>query len=145
MVPRRPATRASLEAVEAEEEKLDPGLVERAVATRSVLDLRALDLASLELPGLAIDHVPEGATLLDLRPLESFRSVHHPDALHLDFGHALEACGSFDRHHTYVLCCEYGLLSAHLADLMRREGFRVHHFSGGQRALMRSLREPVRS
>jgi thiamine biosynthesis protein ThiI len=144
MVPRRPATRASLEAVEAEEEKLDPDLVERAVATRSVLDLRELDLASVELPDLAIDRVPEGATLIDLRPLESYRSGHHPDALHLDFGRALEAYGSFDRSSSYVLCCEYGLLSAHLAWHMRREGFRVHHFRGGQRALMRTLAGPGR-
>ena len=144
MVPRRPATRASLQAVEAEEEKLDPDLVERAVATRNVLDLREIDLTSLELPDLAIDRVPEGAVLIDLRPLESFRSGHHPKALHLDFGRALEAYGSFDRDPTYVLCCEYGLLSAHLAWCMRREGFRVHHFQGGQRALMRSPRDPVR-
>ena len=139
MVPRRPATRATLAAVEAEEAKLDPLLVERAVATRSVLDLRELDLESLELPELAIDRVPAGAALIDLRPLESYRSEHHPDALHLDFGRAVEAYGSFDPSATYVLCCEYGLLSAHLAWRMRREGFRVHHFRGGQRALMRSL------
>jgi hypothetical protein len=37
-----------------------------------------------------------------------------------------------------VLCCEFGLLSAHLAELMRREGFDAWHFTGGQRALMRS-------
>ena len=43
----------------------------------------------------------------------------------------------FDRHQTYVLCCEFGLMSSQLADRMRRAGFRAHHFRGGQRALMR--------
>ncbi|HEY5657605.1 MAG TPA: tRNA uracil 4-sulfurtransferase ThiI [Myxococcota bacterium] len=139
LVPRRPATRAALEAVEAEEAKLDPALLERAVATRTVLDLRELDIASLDLPGLSIERVPEGAVLIDLRPLSQYRSGHHPDALHLDFARALQVFPTLERSRPYVLTCEFGLLSAHLAERMRREGFDVHHFRGGQRALMRSL------
>ncbi len=50
---------------------------------------------------------------------------------------ALEACRSFERGKTYVLCCEFGLMSAHLAEHMRRDGFEAYHLAGGQRALMR--------
>ncbi len=104
-----------------------------------MLDLRELDTGTLDLPELSIDRVPPDAVVIDLRPLAQYRSGHHPDALHLDFARALQVFPTFERSRTYVLSCEFGLLSAHLAERMRREGFDVHHFRGGQRALMRSL------
>ena len=138
MVPRRPATRALLAAVEQQEARLPAGLLDDLVAKRSVLDLRALDLDSLDAAGLAVDRLPPGALLLDLRPIEQYRSEHHPEALHLEFARALEAYSSLERSRTYVLCCEFGLLSAHLAERMRRDGFDAWHFRGGQRALMKT-------
>jgi thiamine biosynthesis protein ThiI len=138
MVPRRPATRAPLAAVEQQEARIDPALLGEQVAKRTVLDLRDLDAASLEATGLAVERIPPRAVLLDLRPIEQYRTEHHPEALHLEFSQALRALPSLDRRRTYVLCCEFGLLSAHLAELMRREGFDAWHFTGGQRALMRS-------
>ena len=139
LVSRRPATRAALEAIEREEAQLDPTLLERAISTRSVLDLRELDTSTLDLPELSTDRVPPDAVVIDLRPLAQYRSGHYPDALHLDFARALQVFPTLERSRTYVLSCEFGLLSAHLAERMRREGFDVHHFRGGQRALMRSL------
>jgi thiamine biosynthesis protein ThiI len=139
LVRHRPATHAALDVVEREEAKLDPAILEHAVASRKVLDLREVDLDSLECPGLAIDRVPEKATVIDLRPLTQFRSNHYPDALHLEFARALKAYPSFDRSQAYVLSCEFGLLSAHLAERMHQDGFDVYHFQGGQRALMRTL------
>ena len=41
-------------------------------------------------------------------------------ALFLDFSNALRAYATFDPNQRYVLSCEFGLQSAHLADLMRR-------------------------
>lgn len=140
MVPSKPATRASRSAIEAEEARLPHDLVSGVLETCNALDLRGLDLASLDAPGLAIEKLPPDATLIDLRPLDQYRSEHHPQALHLDFAQALEAYPSFERGRTYVLCCEFGLMSAHLAERMRRAGFDAHHFRGGQRALMASGR-----
>jgi thiamine biosynthesis protein ThiI len=137
MVPHRPATRAALRTVEEQEARLEPGLAEKAAAARSVLDLRALELTSLDDPDLAIERPPPDAQLIDLRPLAQYRGGHHPDALHLDFAQALEAFPSFDRAGLYVLSCEFGLMSAHLAEVMRRAGFRAHSLRGGQAALMK--------
>ena len=52
--------------------------------------------------------------------MAEFASWHHPDAVRLDFRHALEAYPSFAKDQTYVLTCEFGLKSAHLAELMHR-------------------------
>jgi thiamine biosynthesis protein ThiI len=136
MVPTRPATRAALDVIENEEARMPEGVLERVVESRTIFDLRELDMRSLAHEGLSISHLPEGALLIDLRPLEQYRSEHHPEALHLEFAKALEACASFDKSRSYVLSCQFGLLSAHLAERMRSSGLDAYHFEGGQRALM---------
>jgi thiamine biosynthesis protein ThiI len=137
LVPNKPATQARLEVVLAEEARLPDDPLRAPLAARTAFDLRALESAAFDDAGLAVETLPEDAVLLDLRPIGQYRGGHHPAALHLDFASALAAAPSLDRARRYVLVCEFGLLSAQLADHMRREGFRVHHFRGGQRALMR--------
>ena len=138
LVPNKPATSARLAAVLEEEARFVDDPLPAALAARHVFDLRSLDEAAFDDEGLAVESLPEDAVLLDLRPIEQYRSGHHPNALHLDFASAFAAWPGFDRAQRYVIVCELGLLSAQLADQMRRAGFRVHHFRGGQRALMRS-------
>jgi thiamine biosynthesis protein ThiI len=137
LVPRKPATRATLEAVEEEEARLDLGVVDRATHVREVFDLRELDPAELDPPELQTERIPEGATLIDLRSRADYREWHWPGALWLDFARAVRSYPGFDRGQTYVLYCDFGLVSAHLAELMRKEGFRAFHFKGGTRALKR--------
>jgi thiamine biosynthesis protein ThiI len=136
MVPTRPATRAALDVIESEEERMPEGVIERVVESRTIFDLRELDMRSLEQEGLAISHLPKGTLLIDLRPIEQYRSEHHPEALHLEFAKALEGYTSFDKSRTYVLSCQFGLLSSHLAERMRSSGLDAYHFEGGHRALM---------
>ena len=137
MVPSKPATAAALKAVEAEEDKLDPTLLERAVTDRTTFNLRNLDTGQLGLPDLEIDHIPAGATVIDLRTIAEFKSWHVDNALHLEFGTALQSYPSFDRSQRYVLYCEIGLKSAHLAELMRTQGLTAYHVPGGIRTLKR--------
>lgn len=135
LVPSRPATRATVAQIESEERALDPQVLERAIAERSIFDLRTLDLASLDRPDLEIDHIPADAVVLDLRSKAAFQGWHYPDALYLDFANALRVYGQLDRGKKYVLYCEFGLKSGHLAELMRAEGMDASHFGGGLRAL----------
>jgi thiamine biosynthesis protein ThiI len=136
---RRPATRASLDSVLADEAKLEPDGWRTAVASRTVHDLRALPPAGLALPAIEIevDEIPPGATVLDLRSGMAFLAWHYPEALHLELPNALAAYPSFDRDRTYVLVCEVGLKSAHLAERMQEAGFRAYNFKGGAKALLR--------
>ncbi len=142
MVARRPATSATLAAVLAEEAKLDPARLERALAERVVFDLRALDPEAQGIPELEIREIPAGAVVIDLRSSEAFRAWHPPDAVQLDFAHALQAFRSFARDRTYVVCCEFGLKSAHLAESMRREGLQAFHVPGGVKTLRHGERKP---
>jgi len=136
LVSRRPSTAASPEAILNEEAKLPTGLVEHALRARQVFDLKDLAIDEVKQEDRGIDHLPHDALLLDLRPIEQFRESHHPRALHLDLEHALKASNHFDRSQRYVFSCQFGLLSAHLAQQLSRSGFDAHHLRGGQSALM---------
>jgi len=141
MVPSKPATSANLDVIRAEEAKLDPSLLERAVAERSVIDLRALDLSGAESGALETRELASDATLIDLRSAAAYRGWHYEGALHLEFNEALRAYPHFDPAAQYVLVCEFGLKSAHLAELMQREGFRASHFGRGLKDLIDHARE----
>jgi thiamine biosynthesis protein ThiI len=137
LVARRPATRAALEVIEGQERNMDLSLLDRAVARRAIFDLRDLDLETLDLPELEVTRVPEGAAVIDLRSKQEYASWHYPQALRLDFPRALQAYPSFDRAKTYVLYCDLSLMSSHLAELMREDGFDAFYFKGGTSALRR--------
>jgi thiamine biosynthesis protein ThiI len=135
MVPTRPSTAAKLEVIEAEEAKIDLSIVEAAVTARKIFKLRELDLETLEIPDLEVDRMPKGATVIDLRSKPEYQGWHWPGALHLELAEALKTYASFDRSNTYVLYCEIGLKSAHLAEFMRKEGLRAFHVPGGLKTL----------
>jgi thiamine biosynthesis protein ThiI len=131
MVPARPATAAATGVIEAEEACLDAGLLERAVEERSVFDLRELDLEAMDVRELEATGIPERATVLDVRSKAAYQAWHHPDALFMDFATALRAWRAMPKDRPYVIYCEFGLKSAHLAELMRREGFEATHWKRG--------------
>jgi thiamine biosynthesis protein ThiI len=136
MVPRNPATRARLPEILKDETHLDPELLYTLVKGRTAYSLRNLSAESLGPSNLETDRIPEGATVLDLRSAPAWKAWHWPGALRLDFPRALEAYPSFDRTRPYVLVCEVGLKSAHLAEKMQEAGFQAWHFAGGIKDLM---------
>ncbi len=137
ILPKKPATRASLGTVDREEAALDLSILDAAVRERTVRDLRRLDPAELGGGELEIDRIPEGARALDLRSKAAYDAWHPAGAEYLDFFRALKTYSSFDRAPTYVLYCEVGLKSAHLAELMQQAGFKAYHVPGGARTLLR--------
>ena len=52
-----------------------------------------------------------------------------------EYSQALRGYGSFRQDTPYLLYCEVGLKSAHLAELMQEAGFEAHHMRGGVRQL----------
>jgi thiamine biosynthesis protein ThiI len=137
IVPSHPATHARLADILEQEARLDPAVLEEALENRSEFMLADLDLAAWEEKDLSTREIRPGDTVIDLRSKTAFDTWHHPDALFLDFPNALRAYGSFDPAQSYVLYCEFGLKSAHLADLMRRIGLEARHVSGGLREIKR--------
>jgi thiamine biosynthesis protein ThiI len=138
---RHPSTHASTEAVEREESRLDPLLIQEAVDSGRSLDARHAALFDARRPHLGVDHVPEGAVLLDLRRRSAYEAWHPEGALSLEFLEALRTYSHFPRDRRYLLYCEFGLKSGRLAELMHGKGFRVNHLEGGLRHFARELGE----
>lgn len=136
LAPKRPATRASLAEVLRGEAAMTPGRLEELAEARTIFELRELDESALGPTGLETGSIPEGATVLDLRSKPAWQAWHYPGSIHLDFQHALESWPSFGRDRGYVLVCEVGLKSAHLAEKMQQAGFRAWNFHGGIREMM---------
>ncbi len=142
IVPSKPATHARLDDILEEEAKLDPAVLDEALESRTHYQLNDLDLSAWDAEDLAAREIGPRDTVIDLRPKAAYATWHYPDALFLDFPNALRAYASFDPDQHYVLYCEFGLKSAHLADLMRREGLQARHVSGGLRQVRRIAEKP---
>jgi thiamine biosynthesis protein ThiI len=138
LAPPKPNTRAALQDVLRDEAALDLNLLDRLVDARRIHDLRRIDPEALSSPVPELAEIPPGATVIDLRSAAAYRGWHYPGALHLDLPHALAAYRSFAPDRPYVLVCEVGLKSAHLAEKMREAGFEAFQFLGGLKGLMAS-------
>lgn len=134
---KQPATHATHKQVREAEKDLDFDRVAKEVDSRLVLDLRTLDVDKAAARDCEIDHIPSGATVIDLRSKPAFQSWHYPEALRFEYFDALKAHASFDRGKTYLFYCEVGIKSAHLAETMREAGFTAFHFQDGLKTLVR--------
>jgi thiamine biosynthesis protein ThiI len=137
IAPGKPVTAASEQRVAAEEAALDVTLLDAAVAGRRVLDLRSLSPTDLVAPYLFTTEIPEGAVVLDCRPLAHYRAWHLRGAERRDEWELLRGIKGLDRSRTYVLYCNYGMQTAHIAEKMQRAGFEAYSFKGGTRGVMR--------
>jgi len=132
----RTATGARPETLLKEEQGLDPGILERAITEAPVVKLRSLNLDAVVAAGLFIDHLPEGALILDLRPTEEasdeITGVMRcaPEAFEAGFSR-------FDRSRPVILVCPQGMVSAQIAERMQRAGFEAYSLRGGTRRLLK--------
>ncbi|MCP4908589.1 MAG: tRNA 4-thiouridine(8) synthase ThiI [bacterium] len=137
IVPSKPATHAKLDDILREESQLDPSVLTEAIESRTHFNLADVDLDAWGAEDLCTREIGPKDIVIDLRSKAAYATWHYPDALFLDFPNALRAYGAFDSDQPYVLYCEFGLKSAHLADLMRRAGLKARHISGGLREIRR--------
>lgn len=137
---RHAMTKAKADAFARSVATLDPAATARAVAGRTVREPRLPQVLPQTPGGIAADEMPTGATIVDLRSAADYHAWHWPGALNLEYFHALKVYRSVEPRSVYVLYCEVGLKSAHLAELMRAEGFDVRHVPAGVPALRRAAK-----
>ncbi len=138
LVPRKPATGARAAAVRREEENVpfDPFAAVRAGRR---VDLPAGPAGE---DALAVDTIPGGAVVLDLREEEESRRLPLPGAVRID-PLALDRLdpASFAGK-TVVVACRRGLRSGWVAFELRRRGIEAVHLAGGVAAWMRRRKGP---
>ena len=141
IAPGHPVTATTISRVDAEEVKMDAGVLERVVAERRMLDLRALLPADLAAPYLFIEDVPDNAVIIDTRPKAQYRSWHLKGARHMEEWELLRDFKRLDKKPLYVLYCSHGIQTAYLAERMQRQGYEAYSFRGGARGVMKYAQE----
>ena len=136
IAPDRPVTHAKPAAAASEEARVDLSVLESAVRDRKVLDLRALQAVDLVQPYLFVSEIPEDAVVFDCRDAHHFKAWHYRGAEQRDLDDLANHFRKLDKERKYVLYCSFGVLTAHLAEIMQREGFEAYSFKGGVRLLM---------
>ena len=145
ITPDRPVTHTSPERVAAQETGMDLSLLSKAVGERRVLDLRCLTHVDLVEPYLFIDQVPGGAVVLDCRPPAQYHAWHYPGAELRAPQEVASRMKELSKERTYVLYCEHGVQTAHIAELMQRVGYEAYSFQGGVGRLRDwAARQPAR-
>lgn len=139
ILPDRPVTNARTAAARDEEGRTDPSLLERAVEERRVLDLRKMDPFNLVEPYIFTHSVPDDAVVVDCRPEAAYRAWHYPGALHRSPRALATHTDQLDRERTYLLYCERGVQTAHLAEILQRSGYEAYSFRGGASALREAV------
>lgn len=130
-----PVTAGSLERAREESARVEPELIARAAAEREVLDLRSVSASALVGAGLFVSEIEPEHVVLDTRDRARFREWHPEGAERRDLADLSEDFGDLDRDRTYVLLCEEGTRTAHLAERMQRAGYEAYSYRGGVRAL----------
>ena len=126
-----PAIHARLHEVEAAEALLDEELLSQALRERAMIDLLTLDLEAIRVTDLEVESPPEGSQLVDLRSFSSFKRWHPEGAIRWAYPDVMRHLDKFDRDVTYVIYCEVGLKSAHLAEILSRRGIQAFHLKKG--------------
>lgn len=137
IAPGYPVTAARVERVDAEENRMDLTVLERAVADRRQLDLRGLTPSDLAAPYLFVDTMPDDAVIIDCRPAAQYRTWHLKGARHMEEWELLRDFRLLDRDSTYVLYCAHGIQTAYLAERMQRHGYEAYSFRGGVRGIIK--------
>jgi tRNA uracil 4-sulfurtransferase len=141
IAPGKPVTAARVTSVDREESRLDAAVLERALATRRVLDLRALQPADLVAPYLFTEAIGDDAVVFDCRPEPQYRAWHLPGAEHRDEMDLLRGFRRLDKDRTYVLYCAHGIQTAYIAEKMQRAGYEAYSFRGGLGGILRVAEE----
>ena len=131
----KPVTAAKVLAVDREEAPLDPGLVDRAVAARKVLDVRKLADSDLQRDYLWVDSLPAGARVIDCRPRQQDDGWRHPGSkrvLPVDFPDLVTI---LNKDVKYVLFCDNGIQSGQFANLLQTVGYEAYALKDGTKAL----------
>ena len=137
IAPGKPVTAASIERVDAEDDKLDPSVLEKAIAERRVIEPRSVSASDLVASYLFTEEIPDDAVVIDCRPQSQYRAWHLRGAEQRDEWELLRDFRRLDKDRTYVLYCAHGIQTAYLAEKMQRSGYEAYSFRGGLRGVMR--------
>lgn len=131
----KPVTAAKVLAVDREEEPLDPGLIDRAVTARKVLDVRNTADTDLQRVYLWVDALPAEARVIDCRPPQQEDGWRHPGSRRVLPADFADLTAILNKDVKYVLFCDNGIQSGQFANLLQTVGYEAYALKDGTKAL----------
>ena len=86
-----------------------------------------------------MDLPPPNSIILDIRPLDEYKSWHLENSVLLGPGEIEDYLKNQPSWKEFVILCTEGSLSAELASFFRKEGYNVYSIIGGAKRLRRLL------
>lgn len=139
IAPGHPVTAAREQRVIAEENRMDPAVIDRAIAGAKRLNVRQLSATDLVAPYIFTSELIPDAVLIDCRTEQQFNAWHAPGSIHREEWELARDFKRLDRDRKYILYCAHGIQSAHLAEKMQRSGYEAYSFKGGVAGLRQAL------
>lgn len=135
LVPNKPVTRASVDAVDIQDQGVSDDLIELSLEEAETYQVLKLDFDKLMTEYLFVDQIPSNAQIIDCRPARHYDHWHFPGSKNFPIEDLLAQYKHWDRTDTYVLYCPFGLQSAVAAEKMQNAGYNAYSFKGGLRSL----------
>lgn len=126
-----PAVRSTLSRVAEEEKAIQGDALRRAVDDVRRIDLSRVTAADLRTDYLFVDSVPEYAQVIDCQPPALYARWHVPGAVNRSPDSIIRDLSRFNKRQCYVLYCQFGTWSAHLAEIMQQYGYQAYALRGG--------------
>ena len=138
---KKPVTKCRVEeAKAAEEAALTEDVYEKVFADVTSYKVRD-DIENHRQEETFIDHIPDGAIVIDTRTKQQYAAWHFPGAKRL----SLEAIAlmqyEFDKDKVYVFYCPVGVETALLAENLQKRGVKAYSFKGGSACLVKYCQE----
>lgn len=71
--------------------------------------------------------IKEGATIVDVRTADEFRSGHVKGAINIPLDRIQDQLKKIDKSKAVITCCRSGARSGAAADILKRAGFEVYN------------------
>nr|WP_268820384.1 tRNA uracil 4-sulfurtransferase ThiI [Paraglaciecola sp. G1-23] len=129
VISKRPTTTAQLADIEAEENKLDPSILDRVIGVAEMRDIRTIALeAEQETEYVTeVDILPANGVVLDIRSFEEQEAkpldLANITVSHIPFFKLASKFPTLDKDKHYYLYCERGVMSQLQALLLHEQGY----------------------
>lgn len=84
------------------------------------------------------EKIAQGATILDVRTVEEFRSGHVPGSINIPLDKLNNQLSKLDKSKPVITCCRSGARSGSATDMLKHQGFEV--YNGGPWTSVDALR-----
>lgn len=127
----KPVTSCSSDKLSVFEEKISDSAINEALSLCHVKSLREITQQDLVGDYILIDHIPDGAKIIDCQSEEEYREKSLPGAEHWELYTLIENFKKLSKNNIYLVYCRFGSQSVMAAESMQKEGYDCYSLIGG--------------